>query len=52
MKVENRLLLERVAGIIEGVSFGVADKPVAEALVNAVEMIDSVIEKESEGEEN
>lgn len=49
MKLENRLLLERAVGILEGISC-CNDTRIASALVPAIEIIDSVIEQESEVE--
>lgn len=45
MKKNNRELLQRAGGIIEGLAYAVEDKQ-GEALINAVEMIDMVLEDE------
>ena len=46
MKFENRLLLERAVGILDGVSC-CNNVRIASALTPAIEMIDSVLEQES-----
>ena len=48
MRIENKLLLERAVGIIEGVAYSIKDNNTAEGLFNAAEMIDGVIKAESE----
>lgn len=49
MKVKNLSVLERAAGIIEGVYMAV-DEKIGECLMNVVEMIDAVIIDEEKGE--
>lgn len=48
MKIETKLLLERAMGIVEGIAYSLGDKNTAEGLFNAVEIIDSTINVESE----
>lgn len=48
METKNIILLERAAGIIEGIAYSLKDNNSAEGLFNAAEMIDSVIKAESE----
>ena len=48
MKTENLILLERAAGIIEGVTYSLKDNNSAEGLFNAAKIIDDVIKAESE----
>lgn len=48
MRTENKMLLERAAGIVEGIAYSLENKNMAEGLFNAAEMIDNVIKAESE----
>ena len=48
MRTKNKMLLERAVGIIEGIAYSLENKNTAEALFNAIEMIDGVIREESE----
>lgn len=45
MKQKNKCLMERAIGILDGVSF-CSDSKVADALVTAIEMLDSIVEDE------
>ena len=47
MKKSNRELLQRAAGIIEGLAYAVESKQ-GEALIDAVEIIDMVLKDEAE----
>ena len=50
MQQENREILQRAAGILEGVSVsGNLSIDMAQILINASEMIDTVLRKEKEG---
>ena len=50
MKQENREILQRAAGILEGVSVsGDLSTDMAQILINVSEMIDAVLRKEKEG---
>jgi hypothetical protein len=51
MKVKNRSVLERAAGIIEGVYMAV-DEKIGDCLMNVVEMIDAVLIDEERSNEN
>lgn len=48
MKAENRTRLERITGQIEGLSFCIENKGISGALLDIAEVIDAVIEGESE----
>ena len=50
MKLKNRTILERLAGRLEGLSFGVENKNLLEGLLDTAEAIDGVIQDESEGD--
>ena len=50
MKLRNRTILERLAGRLEGLAFGVENKNILEGLLDTAEAIDGVIKDESEGE--
>ena len=50
MKTTNREVLCRTVGILEGVSYGAAQR-VIDALAVAVELIDSVIDDDGEKED-
>ena len=52
MKLKNRTILERLAGRLEGLAFGVENKNISEGLLDTAEAIDGVIEDESEGDDN
>ena len=49
MKTENIITLNRALGILEGVSFG-ASESVRDAIACACDMIDEVLDKEREAE--
>ena len=51
MKAKNCSVLERAAGIIEGV-YTAVDEKIGECLMNVVEMIDAVIIDEERSNEN
>lgn len=52
MKLRNRTILERLAGRLEGLAFGVENKNILEGLLDTAEAIDGVIQDESEGDNN
>ena len=45
MKIEEKMLLERAVGIIEGIAYSLENNSTAEGLFNAAEMIDSVLKE-------
>lgn len=47
MTAQDKLTIERALGLIEGLAYGVNDN-VANGLITAVEMISSVIDRETE----
>lgn len=46
MTTEERITIERVIGIIEGLSY-TADKNIADGLLNAVEILDNLTARET-----
>ena len=48
MKAENRIILERVTGRIEGLAFCIESKGISKRLFDIAEAIDGIIEDESE----
>lgn len=52
MKLKNRTTLERLAGQLEGLSFGVENAKISRGLFDMAKCIDGVIQDESEGDDN
>lgn len=50
MKLKNRIMLERLAGQLEGLVCSVENKNISEGLLDTAEDIDGVIQDESEGD--
>lgn len=50
MKSKNRIMLERIAGQVEGLAFGIKNKEISGRLLDIAANIDWVIQDESEGE--
>lgn len=50
MKLKNRTILERLAGRLEGLAFGVENGKLADALLGISKSIDGVIQDECEGD--
>lgn len=48
MKAENRIILERLTGRIEGLAFCIENNGISGALLDIAEAIDGVIKDESE----
>ena len=48
MTAENRIILERLTGQIEGLSFCIENKEISGVLLGIAETIDRVIKRESE----
>ena len=50
MKLKSITTLERIAGQVEGLAFGIKNKEISGALLDIAEAIDGVIQDESEGD--
>lgn len=50
MKLKNRTILERLAGQLEGLSFGVENAKISRGLFDMAKCIDGVIQDENESD--
>lgn len=50
MKLKNRIMLERLAGQLEGLVFCIKNEEIVGALLDIAENIDGIVQDESEGD--